>query len=105
MTNSNSKQNSTELQNHYIDLYKAMRQYIWGLDTVEQLAELEIEVYKSFPNKDALTSKFNALYINIKEQCREDEELDEAANTFKEALEECDEFYAQIDQIREVNVG
>ena len=44
--------NSSELQQSYIKLYKALRNYIWPYNKVELLGFLEVAVYDRFPDID-----------------------------------------------------
>lgn len=83
-------------------MYAQLRNYIWGFNTVERLAELEIEVYNSFPDVAKIKSTFNPLYIDVKDVFDEDEELAEAVNSFKELIESIDsDFYLKLDKVQE----
>ena len=86
-------------------MYKNLRNYIWGFKTVETLADLEIEIYTTFPNLDKLKNSFNALYIDIKPVLAdaEDENLNESVDKFRTLLFSLDDtFYSKINQVREV---
>lgn len=83
-------------------MYTQLRNYIWGFNAVERLANLEIEVYNSFPDISKIQSNFNALYIDVKDVFEEDEELAEAVNSFKELIESVeDDFYLKLDKVQE----
>lgn len=83
-------------------MYTYLRNYIWGFDTVERLANLEIAVYSSFPDIDEIKSIFNTLYVDVKDVLDEDEELAEAVNSFKELIESIEgDFYLKLDKVQE----
>lgn len=93
---------SKQIQNEYINMYTYLRNYIWGFDTVERLANLEIAVYSSFPDIDEIKSIFNTLYVDVKDVLDEDEELAEAVNSFKELIESIEgDFYLKLDKVQE----
>lgn len=93
---------SKEIQNSYINMYKYLRNYIWGFDTVERLADLEVEVYNSFPDISKIQSVFNQLYIDIRSVLDEDEELAQAVNEFKDLIMSIEgEFYLKLDKVQE----
>ena len=83
-------------------MYTHLRNYIWGFGTVEKLANLEIEVYSSFPDVKKVQSLFNSLYQDVREVCNEDEELATAVDTFKNLIESIDgDFYLKLDKVQE----
>ena len=83
-------------------MYTELRNYIWGFDTVERLADLEVEVYNSFPDISKIQSTFNALYVDVRDMFDEDEELAEAVNSFKELIESIEgDFYLKLDKVQE----
>lgn len=83
-------------------MYKYLRNYIWGFDTVERLADLEVEVYNSFPDISKIQSVFNQLYIDIRSVLDEDEELAQAVNEFKDLIMSIEgEFYLKLDKVQE----
>lgn len=93
---------SSEMQNVYVDLYQTMRNYIWSFDVIEQLADLEVEVYRAFPDMLAVRSKFEKLKGLIQEQCRADEDLNAVVETFSETIQSDDALYAKLHQVNEV---
>lgn len=93
---------SAEVQAAYIDLYTCLRNYIWDFRTVEYLAELEVLVYTTFPNIADIRNKFHQLYIDIRDVCKEDEELDKACKSFQQIIESDDIFYSKLDRVKEV---
>lgn len=95
---------SKQLQNAYVNLYRELRNYIWGFDTVQAIANLEIEVYSAFPDVSKIQSSFNTLCIDIRSVVDEDEDLAEAVESFKDMLSACsdDKFYVKLAQVQEV---
>lgn len=93
---------SKEIQNAYVDMYTNLRNYIWEFDTVERLANLEIEVYNSFPDIDKIKSAFNALYLDVRYVLNEDEKLSESVEGFKELIESIEgDFYLKLAKVQE----
>lgn len=84
-------------------MYSQIRNYIWGFNTVEKLANLEIAVYSSFPDISTIQSYFNSLYSDMRDIMSEDEELAEAVNKFKNTLDSLEgDFYVKLNKVQEV---
>lgn len=81
---------SIDLQNDYNALYTELRNYLLSLDTVDALANLEIEVYTSFPDKDKLVKCSNKIRSDIREIINEDEELKKAFDKLVADIEKFD---------------
>ena len=86
---------SKDIQARYIKLYKFLMQYLWEYPTVEALANLELECYKTFPNKDAmlkylrdLEHKINSTYNELTED--DLPEFKETFEGFKKLIENYD---------------
>lgn len=91
-----------ELQAKYNDMYIELRNYIWDFNTVEHLADVEIEVYTIFPDMLKLRNKFNSLFNDMREVYLEDEDLRKAVDAFKNFIETDEDSWARIEQVREV---
>lgn len=89
---------SAELQVQYTHLYKQLRKYIWDIEVVQGLAELEIEVYSKFPNLDKAKAKFNVVRSAAYEAAKTDKELDKELKAFSSMLDTCadDTMYAKL---------
>lgn len=96
--------NSNKLQINYIELYKSMRKYIWDLDAVEALAEVEVETYKSFPNIDTLRSLLDKLRMHMKSTMSDDDELKGTFDDFYDALNDnsSNDLYSNLKSFKEV---
>lgn len=81
---------SVDFQNAYVDLFALMRNYIWDLDVVEMLADVEVDTYDAFLDLEKLSKDFQRLYSEIKEvaQDNDDKELQESADSFKKMIED-----------------
>lgn len=90
------------IQRAYDNLYKVIREYIWGFPVVEALADLEIESYKTCPDIVRVRSKLNNLKLQVLDVIREDEELDKAFENFNTLISESDDVYAKLTQVKEV---
>ena len=91
-----------DIQSAYNNLYKVLRNYFWPIDTVEKLAELEIECYKSFPDISALRSLFEKLFLDIRECAAENEELSKQCDKFREIVQSSDSIYNKLTKVNEV---
>lgn len=78
-----------DLNNAYIDLYSALREYIWDISTIELLAELETATYNRFADLDKVRHLFHNLKICISstDVYKDDKELQDAVKTFESALD------------------
>lgn len=93
---------SLELQAKYNNLYEQIRKYIWRFDVVNSLADLEIEVYKSFPDINQVRKYFYALNYGVSDTARDDEDLKSALDSFKDMIESDDDIYTNILRVNEV---
>ena len=93
---------SKDIQAEYIKLYKFLMQYLWEYSTVEALANLELECYKAFPDKEAMFKYVNDLEHKINStynELTEDDlpEFEEAFNKFKQLIEDYDPENAEVE--------
>lgn len=87
---------SKQLQSVYKKLYTSLRQYVWPAPIVSDLADLEISVYKTFPDLQEVRDNYNRL----KSKCLryvDDEELESNFDRFREVLEQSDLVFAKLD--------
>lgn len=61
-----------DLRAAYQKLYKFMMQYLWDFDTVELLANIEIEIFKAFPDVNRLKKLTSDLEREISDVFTED---------------------------------
>jgi len=81
---------SVDFQNAYSDLYSLMRNYIWDLDVVEVLADVEVDTFDAFIDLEKLNKDFQRLYPSIKAVAddNDDEEMLEAADAFFDMIKD-----------------
>lgn len=91
-----------DLKKYYVKMYEEIRNYIWDFNTVECLAELEVSVYRRFPDLSEIRNKFNRFYLCISNICEDDEELNNAVISFKNLINSTNQTYARIIQPQEV---
>lgn len=77
---------SVIIQNKYISLYKLLRNYLWNFQTVEDIAELEMECFRALPDVDRIKMKLNAVSNAAIYVIRDDDELKECLDSFYELL-------------------
>lgn len=77
---------SVIIQNKYISLYKLLRNYLWNFQTVEDIAELEMECFRALPDVDRIKMKLNAVSNAATYVIRDDDKLKECLDSFYELL-------------------
>lgn len=93
---------SSEFQVAYQNLFKQLRNYIWDVDTVENIADLEVAIYDAFPNRDVMRQKFNRLRCDINYANVDDEELKKAIDSLDSLLQADDTLYVDLYKVQEV---
>jgi hypothetical protein len=86
---SNTAITSKDLQVKYEQLYKFLMNYLWEFRTIQAIANLEIAIFKSFPDKDEMTRCLRALKQDIFYTYNELSQNDETA--FKETVEDLEQ--------------
>ena len=86
---------SQDIQNKYIDLYLFMMDYLWDLNVVKELANLEIAIYKRFPDKDEMSNCLHKLRYDI--QATYNELADDGEEDFKKYYEALDDAIENYD--------
>lgn len=77
---------SVIIQNKYISLYKLLRNYLWNFQTVEDIAELEMECFRALPDVDRIKMKLNAVSNAAIYVIRDDDKLKECLDSFYDLL-------------------
>lgn len=94
--------NPKELQNYYLTFYKQMRKYIWDYSTVDVLADIEVETFRAFPDVHKVRKLVTKLRSMIRDIIADDKDLHKAIDSFLDILDEGEESYSKINQVREV---
>lgn len=92
---SNTVITSSDIQVNYEKLYKFLMGFLWEFSTVQALANLEIAIFKRFPDKDEMEKCLRELKIDIAETYNElaaDDEED-----FKKAVEDLEQSIEDYD--------
>lgn len=79
--------NHKELKKAYIKLYSSMMKYIWPVNTVELLAELETSVCNVFPIMSDVRNNFRRLRADVAADLRDDEDMKKAFDAFQEKID------------------
>ena len=58
---------STDIQNKYQKLYTYLMDFLWDFDVFEKIADLEISIYDTFPDKDNMLKCLKELQYEIKD--------------------------------------
>lgn len=76
---------SQDLQNDYIDFYKCMMNHLWDMKVVTNLANLEIAIFKRFPDKEEMEKYINLLEPDIRDTLKAEEDVD--SGEFRKSFE------------------
>lgn len=95
---------ASDIQNVYIRLYKQLRKFTWPVSTVTAIADLEVEAYKAFPDKDDLVKYFTILQSMVSGAFRQDggDRLKDAVEAFRSTITEYEEVFAPLNLATEV---
>lgn len=86
----------------YNDLYEQMRKYMWDIDVIYALVDVEIESYKAFPDMAALEKAVTNLRYILSGYDLDDEDLFAALDAYEESYCDSDSLYEKIERFREV---
>lgn len=92
---------SNALQYAYNKLYEQLRKYLWDMNVVQQIASLEIEVYRAIPDLSSARQRFGTLHTSIKDTAKEDEDLLSAVELFRKTLESASDICCKLEAVRE----
>lgn len=85
-----------EMKKYYVHMYEELRNYLWDFHTVECLAELEVALYRRFPEIAEIRIKFKRLYDCIADTCYRDEYLNNVVSDFRNIIHSSDTIYSKI---------
>lgn len=88
--------NAKDIQIKYIQLYKALRSYLWPMSVIEGIADLEIEAYRAFPDMQKLEMLINTLHREVLYQLGEpDNEIEKAFRKLNKSISD-DSVYTKL---------
>lgn len=94
--------NANVLQNDYNNLYVEFRKYIWHIQAVQALVDLEIETYTRFPDLDKLREIFDAFKREVEPTLADDEDFREAVDKFEKDMNDAEKIYSDLFKVSEV---
>jgi hypothetical protein len=80
--------NALIIQHYYNKLYKELMKYIWDIECIELIAEVQLECYKAIINTKVLQKKLEKLRSFINSEFNDDEELKKRFETLYNASKE-----------------
>lgn len=97
---------SNRLQSAYNTLYVNLRNYIWDFNIVEAIADLEVSVYRAFPDINDVKQCIDNLKSMIIscDILSDDEKLKSAFDDFYELLNDADSIYLNLQTFKKVVV-
>lgn len=99
---------SQDFRNAYEKFYNRMRNYLWPIETLKVLGEIEVEIYSAFIDHELLRKNLDKLKTRINTTMKDDKFLNEAFNTLDTLLtdvENSEEItpYLNIQQVSETD--
>lgn len=98
---------SQEFRNLYEKFYSRIRNYLWPVETLKVLAEVEANIYSAFIDYSKLGKDLDRLKTHIKDTMEDDKYLDDSYNKIVKLLEEAEQDgfdpYLSIYQVQEVD--
>lgn len=91
-----------ELQQAYNDLYAVLRMYIWEYDVIDAIANLEIAVYETLADVNAVKNAFRKLDTLVRPVSQRDEDVKNAMKEFSDVIDSADSVYCKLTQVNEV---
>lgn len=91
--------NSADIQTAYNKFYSFMRNYIWDFKTVDMLADVEIALYKRFPNVDETKKLLESLKSKIDKTMQGDEDFKKAYDKLFKTISDTDVVYTLVRDI------
>ena len=82
---SNTVITSSDIQVRYEQLYKFLMDFLWEFPVVQQIANLEIAIFKRFPDKDEMLKCLRELHTAVSYTYNELDQADESE--FKETFD------------------
>lgn len=92
-----------DLQTAYNDLYRQLAKYVWPVETVKLLADLEVAVFQVFPDVSSVRALFTKLrnatyYIDVADS----DEYHAQFDTFSDKLSTLCNIYLSLNSVSEV---
>ena len=95
---------ANDLKYLYVKLYAELRNYVWTLDVLEAIADLEVAIFTTFPKEDEIKRALEDLYrLGLKElDLDDDDPLKQAYTALSDKVNEADGFYCKLNKLMEV---
>jgi len=90
------KVTSNRFQEQYIELYKVLRRYLWDIETVKMIADLELSVYRKLPNIQDIKITLHRLKRKLLQNINSSPDLNKVFLSFDSLLEESSEVFVPI---------
>ena len=104
---SNNVITSSDIQVKYEQLYKFLMQFLWEFRVVQSIANLELAIFKRFPDKDEMLNCLRQLKLEIShtynDMAEDDEpEFRDAVDDLEEAIEDYEDPGCELYAVEEV---
>ena len=98
---------SADIQVKYEHLYKFLMDFLWEFTVVQKMANLEIAIFKKFPDRDEMLERLRDLNRSICYTYNEldeddDKEFKEAVEDLESAIEDYDDLGCELYAVEEV---
>lgn len=87
MDNTNKAVTQYDLRHAYEQFYERVRNYLWPYQVIEDLADVEVQIYTAFGDIDELRKKLSGLYSSFKEAFEDDEKFKKSYDSLKQLVD------------------
>lgn len=82
---------SQDFRNSYEKFYNRIRNYLWPIDVLKMLADVEVDIYSAFIDYSELRKHLDRLASYIRDQLKEDDYLRKSYEELVDLLDDTDE--------------
>lgn len=95
---------SQDFRNVYQKLYQDVRRYLWPIDTLEKLSDIECNIYSAFPNVAKLKEDFASFKKDTTDVLQDDPYFSDNMNKMQKLIDSNDAgCYFRLPRVNEVN--
>ena len=81
---------SQDFRNTYEKLYNEIRKYLWPFSVLQELSDVEVDIYSAFIDVKKLRLDFDKLRASMKDVLKDDEQLSKYVNKIINMLDDED---------------
>lgn len=95
---------SQDFRNVYEKLYNEIRKYLWPFSVLQELSDVEVDIYSAFVNMEKLKVDFDKLRTSMKDVLKDDTELSKYVNKMLDLISDEDAgSYLRLPRVNETD--